>query len=101
VASEQPIGSRTQKPASSATLIYGEHDAILIDTPATHGQVDALTDWIESKGRPLSRIFGERERQQRRLAGSGRGHEHRFRSARYPSIASIRLRVDARADRAR
>jgi glyoxylase-like metal-dependent hydrolase (beta-lactamase superfamily II) len=42
---------------SSATLIYGEHDAILVDTLITYDQVDALSDWIETKGRRLSRIY--------------------------------------------
>jgi glyoxylase-like metal-dependent hydrolase (beta-lactamase superfamily II) len=41
----------------SATLIYGEHDAILVDTLATYDQVDALADWIEAKGRRPSRIY--------------------------------------------
>jgi glyoxylase-like metal-dependent hydrolase (beta-lactamase superfamily II) len=53
---EGPGDEPTWSP-SSATLVYGEHDAVLIDTPPTHGQVDALADWIESKGRPLSRIY--------------------------------------------
>ena len=42
---------------SSATLIYGEQDAILVDTLITHDQVDALADWIETKGRRLSRVY--------------------------------------------
>ena len=42
---------------TSATLIYGNHDAILVDTLATYGQVDALADWIDTKGRRLSRIY--------------------------------------------
>lgn len=53
---EGPGDEATWSP-SSATLIYGERDAILIDTPATDGQVDALADWIESKDRTLSRIY--------------------------------------------
>ena len=53
---EGPGDEPTWSPSSS-TLIYGERDAILIDTPATDGQVDALADWIESKGRSLSRIY--------------------------------------------
>jgi glyoxylase-like metal-dependent hydrolase (beta-lactamase superfamily II) len=40
----------------SATLIYGDHDAILVDAFATYDQADALADWIETKGRQLSRI---------------------------------------------
>ena len=42
---------------SSATLIYGDHDAVLVDTLVTYDQVDALADWIETKGRRLSRIY--------------------------------------------
>ena len=42
---------------SSATLIYGHHDAILVDTLITYDQVDALADWIEAKGRTLSRVY--------------------------------------------
>jgi glyoxylase-like metal-dependent hydrolase (beta-lactamase superfamily II) len=42
---------------TSATLIYGVHDAILVDTLATYDQVDALADWIDTKGRRLSRIY--------------------------------------------
>ena len=38
---------------SSASLIYGEHDAVLVDVPATFEQTDALADWVESKGRRL------------------------------------------------
>jgi len=42
---------------TSATLIYGAHDAVLVDALATHNQVDALADWIATKGRRLSRIY--------------------------------------------
>ncbi len=42
---------------SSATLIYGEREAILVDTLVTFDQADALADWIESKGRQLSRVY--------------------------------------------
>jgi glyoxylase-like metal-dependent hydrolase (beta-lactamase superfamily II) len=42
---------------SSATLIYGDHDAVLVDTLVTFDQVDALADWVESKGRTLSRVY--------------------------------------------
>ena len=42
---------------TSATLIYGDDDTILVDTLATHDQVAALADWIATKGRRLSRIY--------------------------------------------
>src|SRR5260370_20024298 len=54
--SEGPGDVPTWSP-TSATLIYGDHDAILVDTLATHDQVDALADWIDTKGRRLSRIY--------------------------------------------
>jgi glyoxylase-like metal-dependent hydrolase (beta-lactamase superfamily II) len=38
-------------------LIYGDHDAILVDTLIAYDQVDALADWIETKGRRLSRVY--------------------------------------------
>ena len=53
---EGPGDDPTWSP-SSATLIYGDHDAVLVDTLITYDQVDALADWIETKGRPLSRIY--------------------------------------------
>jgi glyoxylase-like metal-dependent hydrolase (beta-lactamase superfamily II) len=53
---EGPGDEATWSP-TSATLIYGDHDAILVDTLATYDQVDALADWIETKGRRLSRIY--------------------------------------------
>jgi len=51
-----PSDEATWSP-TSATLIYGDHDAILVDTLATNDQVDALADWIDTKGRRLSRIY--------------------------------------------
>ena len=46
---EGPGDDPTWSP-SSATLIYGDHDAVLVDTLITYAQVDALADWIETKG---------------------------------------------------
>jgi glyoxylase-like metal-dependent hydrolase (beta-lactamase superfamily II) len=46
----------TWSPCSS-TLIYGEHDAVLVDAFATFDQADALADWIDTKGRRLSHIY--------------------------------------------
>ena len=53
---EGPGDDPTWSP-SSATLIYGDHDAVLVDTLITYDQVDALADWIETKGRRPSRIY--------------------------------------------
>jgi glyoxylase-like metal-dependent hydrolase (beta-lactamase superfamily II) len=42
----------------SATLIHGDHDAVLVDAWATYDQAaDVLADWIDTKGRRLSRIY--------------------------------------------
>ncbi len=41
----------------SATLIYGDEDAVLVDTLVTFDQVDALADWIEGFGKQLVGIY--------------------------------------------
>ncbi len=46
----------TWSPCSS-TLIYGDHEAILVDAFATFDQADALADWIDTKGRRLTDIY--------------------------------------------
>jgi glyoxylase-like metal-dependent hydrolase (beta-lactamase superfamily II) len=56
VTPEGPGDEPTWSPMS-ATLVYGDHDAILVDAMATYDQVDALADWIDTKGRRLSRIY--------------------------------------------
>jgi glyoxylase-like metal-dependent hydrolase (beta-lactamase superfamily II) len=53
---EGPGDEATWSP-TSATLIYGDEDAILVDTLVTYDQVEALADWIDTKGRQLSRIY--------------------------------------------
>jgi glyoxylase-like metal-dependent hydrolase (beta-lactamase superfamily II) len=45
---------------SSSTLIYGEKEALLVDTPMTSSYNDALATWIESKlggTRTLTKIY--------------------------------------------
>ena len=43
----------------SCTLIYGEKDAVLVDTPITTAQTEGLADWIEvtAPGRRLSTVY--------------------------------------------
>jgi len=43
--------------ANSSTLIYGERDAILVDTFLTAGQSKTLLDWVVSRGRNLTTIY--------------------------------------------
>ncbi len=42
---------------NTATLVYGERDAVLIDTYATVEQNAALVDWVRSFGRRLTHVF--------------------------------------------
>ncbi|MGX0961191.1 glyoxylase-like metal-dependent hydrolase (beta-lactamase superfamily II) [Bradyrhizobium japonicum] len=43
--------------ANSSTLIYGERDAILVDTFLTAGQSKTLRDWVVSRERNLTAIY--------------------------------------------
>jgi glyoxylase-like metal-dependent hydrolase (beta-lactamase superfamily II) len=43
--------------ANSATLIYGDHDAVLVDTFTTHQQNAELVEWIQSFDRNLTYIY--------------------------------------------
>lgn len=43
--------------ANSSTLIYGERDAILVDTFLTAGQSKTLLDWVVSRERNLTTIY--------------------------------------------
>jgi glyoxylase-like metal-dependent hydrolase (beta-lactamase superfamily II) len=60
IVSASPPGGPGDLPTwspSSAKLIYGDHDAILIGALATYDQADALADWIDTRGRRLSDIY--------------------------------------------
>jgi glyoxylase-like metal-dependent hydrolase (beta-lactamase superfamily II) len=41
----------------SSTLIYGEHDAVLVDAPTTVEQAAALADWVVASGKNLTAIY--------------------------------------------
>jgi glyoxylase-like metal-dependent hydrolase (beta-lactamase superfamily II) len=43
--------------ANSSTLIYGERDAILVDTFLTTGQAQTLLDWVVASGKNLTKIY--------------------------------------------
>jgi glyoxylase-like metal-dependent hydrolase (beta-lactamase superfamily II) len=43
--------------ANSSTLIYGERDAVLVDTFLTTGQSQALLDWVVASGKNLTAIY--------------------------------------------
>ncbi|KAA0688162.1 MBL fold metallo-hydrolase [Neorhizobium sp. P12A] len=43
--------------ANSSTLIYGERDAILVDTFLTTEQTQTLSDWVAATGKNLTAIY--------------------------------------------
>ena len=43
--------------ANSSTLIYGEHDAVLVDTLLTTEQSKTLSDWVVASGKNLTAIY--------------------------------------------
>src|SRR5258708_26234817 len=52
-----PDGSPIISSPIASTLIYGEHDAVLVDPPFTYGQVSRVGDWIQRSGKHLSAVF--------------------------------------------
>lgn len=41
----------------TSTLVYGAHDAVLVDPPFTRDQVQRVGDWIEMSGKKLTYIY--------------------------------------------
>ena len=52
-----PDGSPIVSSPVASTLIYGEHDAVLVDPPFTHDQIQRVGDWIENSGKNLTHIY--------------------------------------------
>jgi len=52
-----PDGSAIVSSPVTSTLIYGAHDAMLVDPPFTRDQVRRVGDWIEKSGKSLTRIY--------------------------------------------
>jgi glyoxylase-like metal-dependent hydrolase (beta-lactamase superfamily II) len=58
ITSELPPGEKQRPwPSISSTLISGERDAVLVDTPITVDQARALSDWIVASGKNLTTIY--------------------------------------------
>jgi glyoxylase-like metal-dependent hydrolase (beta-lactamase superfamily II) len=58
ITSELPPGEKQRPwPPISSTLISGERDAVLVDTPITVEQARALSDWIVARGKNLTTIY--------------------------------------------
>jgi glyoxylase-like metal-dependent hydrolase (beta-lactamase superfamily II) len=58
ITSDLPPGEKRRPwPPISSTLIYGERDAVLVDTPITVEQARALANWVSTKGKNLTTIY--------------------------------------------
>src|SRR5271163_3469142 len=58
ITSDLPPGQKERPwPPISSTLIYGERDAVLVDTPITVEQARALANWVAARGKNLTTIY--------------------------------------------
>src|ERR1700674_516707 len=58
ITSDLPPGDKQRPwPPISSTLISGERDAVLVDTPITVEQARALVDWVAARGKNLATIY--------------------------------------------
>jgi len=58
IAPDVPPGETARPwPPISSTLISGERDAVLVDTPITVEQSRALVNWLVARGKNLTRIY--------------------------------------------
>ena len=56
--SDLPPGEKQRPwPPISSTLISGERDAVLVDTPITVEQARALANWVAARGKNLTTIY--------------------------------------------
>jgi hypothetical protein len=53
----RPFGEPLGWDPITATLIYGEYDAVLVDTLATVAEAEALADWVALHHRNLTTIY--------------------------------------------
>ncbi len=58
ITSDLPPGENQRPwPPISSTLISGDRDAVLVDTPITVEQARALTNWVAARGKNLTTIY--------------------------------------------
>src|SRR5271170_4897249 len=58
ITNDLPPGAKDRPwPPISSTLISGERDAVLVDTPITVEQARALTNWVSASGKNLTTIY--------------------------------------------
>lgn len=53
----RPFGPEPAWDPMTSTLILGEHQAVLVDVPATVREAEQVADWIESQGRSPETIY--------------------------------------------
>src|SRR6516165_9403182 len=53
----KPFGEPLGFDPSTSTLIFGEHDAVLVDAMTTAAEAEALADWIALHNRNLQTIY--------------------------------------------
>ncbi|MEU1205071.1 MBL fold metallo-hydrolase [Nocardia sp. NPDC005825] len=52
-----PDGGVITSSPLATTLIIGEHDAVLVDPPFTHDQIEQVGDWVDGFGKNLTYIY--------------------------------------------
>jgi glyoxylase-like metal-dependent hydrolase (beta-lactamase superfamily II) len=58
ITSDLPPGEKQRPwPPISSTLIFGERDAVLVDTPITIEQARSLANWVAARGKNLTTIY--------------------------------------------
>jgi len=58
ITNDLPPGEKQRPwPPISSTLISGERDAVLVDTPISVEQAHALTNWVAARGKNLTTIY--------------------------------------------
>jgi glyoxylase-like metal-dependent hydrolase (beta-lactamase superfamily II) len=57
VAQPEPFGEPRASGPTTATLVYGPREAILIDALLTVGEATVLADWVTLHGRTLTTIY--------------------------------------------
>ena len=53
----RPFGPPPAFDPSTSTLIFGEHDAVLVDTLLTVAEAEALANWVALHHRNLATIY--------------------------------------------
>ena len=87
-----PDGSPIVSSPPASTLIFGDHDAVLVDVPFTRNQVARVGDWVESFGKRLARGHLRHLRNHGQRAPARPGAQHH-------DIPTARTQLQTRSDR--